>query len=426
MFMYLYTLTFHVFMTSVIRIPAPISFALPLIFFFREVKDTRFYYLREIFIFLIASIFLYLFAQENIKNFFVNMIICSGCALYFNYFVGNNLSRMKQSIWVFFSLLLVSSIIMLLNHVYTVEILMLRTALVGEVVKQTPSGITPWIFSYGYQIAALATFAVIAACTFKKPFIVQAVVFAAMMICIFYGMNRSALVAFSGAVCIFWLSYYRFKAVLLFSALFALAVFFQSSLSELSTGRKQNILAKNEMNANEHRSSLMVENLKIIADYPFGVAFYGKTWYDVAKHNPAFKIGEEGFITSHNAYLMFITYLGIALGGLFIWLMFKKVALIFFKTLWQVRKPENALKTALCFSLAAVCLNSFFHNEWILAGSGPTLFLYFGILQLDRIEKASDGETAELKIIKRKEANTSKINRETPGSISLDKELVIS
>jgi len=401
-FMYLYTLTFNIFMTSIIRIPAPLSFALPLIFFFKETKDNTFHYLRETFVVLISAIALFLFAQENIKIFFVVMIVSTCCALYFNYFVGYNLQRFKQSVWIFYWLLVLSSIVMLLNHVYTAEIMILRSALVGEIVKQAPSGITPWIFSFGYQIAALSTFAVVAACVYKKSFLLQALIFAIAIVLIFYGMNRSALVVFSIAVGFFWLLYYRLRTVFIFSVLMCLSLLFKSSIADLSTGRKQNILAKNEMNVNEHRSSLMVENLKIIADYPFGVAFYGKTWHDVAKHNPAFKIGEEGFITSHNAYLMFITYLGVALGGLLLWLMFQKVALIFFNTIKHLRKPGNRLMVALCFSLAAVCLNSFFHNEWLLAASGPTLFLYFAVLQLTKIQqKEKENETPPLVILKK-------------------------
>ena len=138
MFLYLYTLTFNIFMTDIIRIPSPIVFALPLVFLFKQPKEFTFGYTRELFVFLISAILLYLFAQQDIKNFFVFMIIASCCSLYFNYFVGNDIKRLKLSVWMFYLLLVLSSIVMLLNHLYPEQIIVLRSILVGEIVRQTP------------------------------------------------------------------------------------------------------------------------------------------------------------------------------------------------------------------------------------------------------------------------------------------------
>jgi len=380
MFMYLYTLTFNIFIPPGLKVPTPIAFALPLAFLFRNPKNSTFLYGKELFVFLVAAMCLFLFAEENVKNFFVVIIITFSCGLYFNYFVGNDTYRYNTSIAIFIILLVLSSIVMLLNHAYGDVIIALRSVLVGEIVKQTPSGSTPWIFSFGYQLAGLCCFSVIGVNVFKKHWTLRVLVLAIAILLIFFGMNRSALVVFMATGALFCLLYYRFKTIILLAGLFGLSVLFKSSIEDLSTGRKQNILAKNEMNPNEHRSSLMIENLKIIADYPFGVAFSGKDWKDVALHNPAFRIGEEGFITSHNAYLMFITYLGIPLGLLLLWFMYQKIFKVFLFALFHIRKREYAMLIALVFAFMAVSLNSFFHNEWLLAGSGPTLFLYFATL----------------------------------------------
>src|SRR5690606_5998068 len=72
-----------------------------------------------------------------------------------------------------------------------------------------------------------------------------------------------------------------------------------------------NIITKNENNMQEYnRSTLAAENLRIYSGYPYGLIFYGKNWSDVIYRNEVFSSG----ITSHNAYLMFLTYLGPFLG----------------------------------------------------------------------------------------------------------------
>ncbi|MEJ6981364.1 O-antigen ligase family protein [Pedobacter sp. P351] len=381
-------------MNSFIRLPAPLVFTMPLIFLFNKQQENifsqRFYYTKEMFVFLMGAILLFLIALQSIKSFLVVLIIVGCCIMYFNYFIGKDIKKLTLSIWMFYALLLLSSVIMLLDHLNPVQITALRSMLLGEVAKQTPSGIAPYIFTFGYQLSALVSFAVISAICFRKHILIIVIVFGLSLVLILYGMNRSVLVTFSLSVGLFWILYYRFKALLFVGILICFGLLFRSSIEDLSTGRKENILAKNEKNADEHRESLMIENFKIIADNPFGLAFYGKSWTDVAKRNPAFRLGFEGIVTSHNAYLMFITYLGIVVGGLFLWLFYQKIASIFWRALLHIRKRENALMISLCFSFLAISLNSFFHNEWLLAGSGPTIFLYFCIMQLSKIQNSPE------------------------------------
>jgi hypothetical protein len=382
MFLYLYF----------IKLPAPLIFSMPLILLFNKQDENiflqRFYYKQEIFVFLMGAILLFLIALQSIKSFLVVLIIVGCCSLYFNYFIGRDFKKLTLSIWMFYALLLLSSFIMLLNHLYPIQITALRSLLIGDVVKQTPSGITASIFSFGYQLSALVSFAVVATICFQKHMLIKIAVFILSVVLILYGMNRSVLVGFTLCVGLCWILYYRFKTLLIVGSLICFGLLFKSSIEDLSTGRKENILAKNEKNVNENREGLMIENLKIIADNPYGLAWYGKSWADVAKRNPAFRIGEEGLVTSHNAYLMFITYLGIVVGSLFLWLFYKKIISIFWCAVMHIRNRENALMISLCFSFLAISINSFFHNEWLLAGSGPTVFLYFCIIQLSKIQNS--------------------------------------
>ncbi|WP_207533048.1 O-antigen ligase family protein [Desertivirga arenae] len=324
--------------------------------------------------------------MESVKAFSVFMIITVSCSLYFNYFIGESKERLKLSIRIFFALLVLSALIMVANHVEPAKIIVLRSLLVGEPVQQSPSGITPWIFSFGFQIAALTTFAVVASAVYKRAILFQAIVFTSALTLLLLGMNRSAFLVFALAVGLFWLLYFRFKTVLIIGSLLCIAVVLKSEIAALSTGRQQNILAKNSNKINENRSSLTIENLKIIEDYPLGIAFSGKTWNQVAIHNPAFRIGETGLVTSHNGYLMFITYLGIVIGSLLLFLIYQNVFKIFIKVIKGLKDPDNALLAALCFSLMAISVNSCFHNESLLAGSGPILFLYFSVLHLSKIQ----------------------------------------
>jgi len=387
MLMYLYTLTFDIFMTNVIRLPSPVIFVLPLVFL-AQPTEKKFWYTREILVIYTACFLLFLVAQEDIKSFFVNVMILTMCPVYFNYFVGNNRRRLTLSVWMFYGLLTFSAIIMLLNHSYG-SIDGVRAKLVGEPVTQSPSGITPFIFNFGYQLATLVGFAMVAVAAFRKNFLIQVAVFAACMILILYGMNRSVLIGFGFSVGLFALLYYRFKAVLIFGSIIGLSLLFNSALEGLSENRQQNILSKNERKSGENRDNLMKENLKIISEYPFGLMVYGKTWNQVARYNPTFQ-NEVGLITSHNAYLMFITYIGILPGLLLILTIYSRIIKIFFEAVNHIRKKDNALLISLCFSFVAVAINSCFHNDWFLGGNGPTVFLYFCIMQLARMQSTAE------------------------------------
>ncbi|PRY48316.1 O-antigen ligase-like membrane protein [Arcticibacter pallidicorallinus] len=380
-FMYIYTLTFGLFMTSVIRLPTPIVFCFPLIYLTFD-KSRIFQYRKELLVFTVVSFFYFLLAYQEITSFFVQLIVVTFCALYFNYFVGENLYRFKVSVFIFYSLLIVSSLVMLLDHANPTIATIIRQKLTGEIVKQSPSGITPYIFSFGYQLAALTPFLVISSVMFRKGIVLKLLALVSSLIFIFYGMNRSVLVIFLFCIFFFGMLYYKLKFTILIAAFGIIGTLFISSVQDLSSGNEQNILAKNEQSSDENRMELMTENLKIIAKYPYGLMFYGMSWYDAAKEYPTFRRGEAGFVTSHNAYLMFITHLGIVIGPLFLFMLYSRIVYIMILALKHIRDPDNALLVCLCFSFLSVSINPFFHNEWLLRGSGPTLFLYFGVIHL--------------------------------------------
>lgn len=381
---YIYTLSFGIFMTAIFRIPAPMVFCLPLIFFFNEGK-IPFLYGKEAALFLI-SLFLYDFIgmSDNI-SFFATLIVILFCIAYFNYFVGYNTRRFHLSVLIFFVLLFISAVIMVLNHFYPAEIDNLRGTLLDDTVMQSPAGLALTQFNYGYQLAALVSFVFIFTCAFNMNFLIKIVALFVCIIFIYLGMNRSVLITFLSSSLLFLICYYRYKSIFMVVTAVLIGAIFYAFVVKDNLDTKNNILAKNEAkNANYYnRVGLSEENLKIYADYPFGLIFYGKNWSDVTYRNHVFPFG----LTSHNAYLMFLTYLGPFFGlGLLVFLYYR-VGQIFINGLRKIKHKENALIICLCFSFLAVSINALSHNGWLVSADGPTLFLYFSILHFANIQK---------------------------------------
>jgi hypothetical protein len=390
MLMYLYTLTFDIFLNQYLRFPAAL-FCLPLITLFRA-NNFQFTFLKEFLVLFIANLIVYAVYAGDMKSFTVNLVTIIGCGLYFNFFIGHNYKRLQMSVVIFISFLILSSIVMLLDHYFHTKILTVRELLTGSIVAQSPSGIATKIFTFGYQLAALTAFLFIWCFVYKKPMTIKVLVLMFCTVCIFLGMQRSVLATFIVAGLLFLIYFYRFRSVFIIGGIVVLSGLLFSMVLKEQTDGYNNILAKNERNSNENRSGLAIENLKIYTDYPFGLVFHDKKWSEVVKNNPAF--GYEG-ITSHNAYLMFITYVGPFVGLGLLFFFYNKVARIFRNALKAVRVPENALLICLCFAFLSVSLNSFFHNAWLVTANGPTLFLYFAILQYHQTVPPTDAKTLD-------------------------------
>jgi hypothetical protein len=379
---YLYTLAFSIFITDTLRFPAPIVTGLPLLLFINNPLK-QFAYYREIGLF-IGALFLYdVIGMDDYKGFFASVIIIVICAFYFNYVIGTSRARLNISVALLFLLLLFSMIIMVLDHSYQSIIDPLRTLLLGEKVKQSPSGIAVTQFTFGYQIAAFSSFVFIAVCAFRTHLLIKLAGLCACLIFLYLGMNRSAFVCFTGVSVLFLIGFYRFKAVLMIAvALLVGFAVYTYGLKNNADG-KNNILAKNQAKeANDfNRSDLAAENLKIMADYPWGLIFYGKNWDDVTYRSQVFPFG----LTSHNAYLMFLTYLGPFLGIGILLAVYYRILLLLKLVIKNVRLKSNALLVALSGAFIAISLNALSHNGWLMSVDGPTIFLYFAVLHTAKI-----------------------------------------
>lgn len=395
MALYLYTLAFGIFMTDKVKVPAPIIFGL-LLLFFLEPSVRRFAYYRESALFTFALFFYYIVGMDDYKSFFACLVIILVCAFYFNYFVGLNKLRFKVSVILFYSLLLLSMLIMVLDHNYQNTVDALRSTMLDEKVKQSPAGLSITQFIFGYQVAAFTTFVFVLVCVLRKNILIKALAFCVCAICLYLGMNRSAFISFGSALVVFLFAYYRFKAVFIIAATVLIGFAIYTYVLKDNLDNKNNILAKNEAKeANDYnRVNLADENLKIYEDYPFGLIFYGTNWDEATYKNPVFTFG----LTSHNAYLMYITYLGPFLGLGLLWGIYHKAARFFWQTIHQIHLKNNALPVALLFSFLGVSLNALSHNAWLISADGPTLFLYFSIMQCSKIYMPVDSSVAALNL----------------------------
>lgn len=380
MIAYLYVLTFGIFLNDLFRLPAPAVFAFPLIFLFKDAAVKPFPYSREI-IALAAAVFgFYVFGLNELNSFAANLITILVCAGYFHFFVGSNAVRFKWSVYIFFGLLFFSSIVMLYDSFKGVP--EIRSMLLGTPIVQSPSGISGTQFAFGYQVAALSTFLSIYACACKKNILI---IFSAVLVSLtflLFGMQRSAFVAFLVGGVLFSMAYYQFKSVVFVLVIALGCVFVYNSYVKDSLTGPNNIITKEENNDDSYnRSTLVMENLRIFSDYPMGLIFYGKNWSDVIYRNSVFSSG----ITSHNAYMMFITYLGPILGIGLLLTIYRRMGEIFSKVVRIAKERKHALLVALSFALLAISINSLSHNAWLISADGPTVFLFFSVLHLYNI-----------------------------------------
>lgn len=386
---YLYTLTLFIFMTEWLRIPAPVIGGLLLLPFVKKPLPPV-DYTKEVILIAVSLFFYYVVGMNDFTTFFANLITISVCAFYFNYFVALSRQRLNISALLFFLFLLLSMVILLLDHNDPGNIDPLRSKMIGSTIEQSPAGLAMTQFVFGYQVAAFTAFAFVFAFSrsFGFQFIIRVLVVGSCLVCVYYGMNRSAVVSLAAIVVLFLLIRYRARGVLFIAAtaLAGLAVY--STLMNNSMDDKSNVLAKTEAKEGVEvtRAQLADANLKIFADYPYGLMFYGKTWDEVTYRNPDFPFG----LSSHNAYLMFITYLGPFLGLALLAALYYRVIKIFFITIKHIHLKKNALLITLLFAFIAVSVNAFFHNAWILTADGPSLFLYFAIMQGAKIGLAEE------------------------------------
>ncbi|PST83255.1 hypothetical protein C7T94_11730 [Pedobacter yulinensis] len=377
MCLYLYAISLGVFMTDLFRLPAPLLFCLPLVFLFKCRERADGSYINEVMLLALGAFLFYAVGLADLTAFIANSLCMVLCAAYFYFFVGGEQPRLHRSIVVFFLLLGISGAVMVLNHLYGASVDSVREQVLGEEVMQSPSGLSTSQFVFGYQVAAFCTMLFVASVVYRQPVYLQLLAFAICIALLLLGMQRSAFIAFSIATVIFLVAYYRYKGVFAIGALVLACFLLYHFYLQFQLDGIENIITKNEHNdAASNRSSLSGENLRIYLDYPYGLVFYGKNWADVIYRNQVFSAG----ITSHNAYLMFFTYLGPFLGLGLLAMIYRRPVQIMLRVISAVREPENRLLVCLGFSFLATSINALSHNPWLISSDGPTLFLYFALL----------------------------------------------
>lgn len=381
---YLYTLAFSIFMTALLRIPAPLIAGLLLLLFIKK-PIQPIDYMKEIG-FAAASIFLYyIVGMDDYTTFFANLISIVVCAFYFNYFVALSKRRLKITVLLFSIFLFISMVILLLDHNNPGQVDPIRSRMIGTAIEQSPAGLAITQFIFGYQVAAFTAivFVFVFLNSFSLRLIVRPLVVVICMVLVYYGMNRSAFVSFGFVVILFLFVRYRAKALLFISVAALAGVFLYQAALRANMDNKKNILAKTEAKegVEVNRAQLAEANLRIFADYPYGLMFYGKNWEEVTYRNPDFPFG----LSSHNAYLMFVTYLGPFVGLALLIALYYRMIKIFIAAFREVHLKKNILLVTLLFAFIGVSVNAVFHNAWIITADGPSLFLYFATMQAAKI-----------------------------------------
>lgn len=380
---YLYTLAFTIFITDRIKIPATILIV-PLLLF-RYVPVKAFAYWKETLLILFALLLYNIVGMADVRAFSAGLLTTGGCAVYFNYFVGDSRKRLYASIIIFTGLLFVSMLILVVDHYNQDAIDPIRSRLIDDEVKQSPAGIAPTQFAFGYQVVAFTTFVFIAAISYRLNMLFQLICLAICFLFLFFGMNRSAFVCFVVTSVMFILIAFRLKGFLLLAVVALIVGSIYQDIVNTPPLNKNNILSKNQAKeADEfNRSELTAENLKIMEDYPWGLIFYGKTWEEVVYRNPAFPSG----LSSHNAYLMFITYVGPVFGiGILIML----YSLILKTGIQLAAGPlkYDPMLVALFGAFLALSLNALSHTAWLLNADGPSIFFFFALIHTIKFQQA--------------------------------------
>jgi hypothetical protein len=260
----------------------------------------------------------------------------------------------------------------------------IRSRLLDDQVKQSPSGIAPTQFAFGYQVVAFTTFIFVASITYRLNMLFKLICFAICLLLLFFGMNRSAFVCFIATSAMFILITFRLKGFLLLSVVTLIVASIYQDIANTPPYDKNNILSKNQAKeADEfNRSELAAENLKIIEDYPWGLIFYGKTWEEVVYRNPAFPSG----LSSHNAYLMFITYVG-PFFGIGILIMLYSLVLKTGVQLAAGPLKYDPMLVALFGAFLALSLNAMSHTAWLLNADGPSIFFFFALMHTIKFQQ---------------------------------------
>lgn len=380
---YLYTLAFTIFMTDRLKVPATVLI-FPLLLY-RHVPVKAFAYWKETILILVALLLYNIVGMGDVRAFTAGVATAGGCAVYFNYFVGNSRKRLHASVIIFAGLLFFSMLILVGDHYYQDAIDPIRSRLLDDQVKQSPSGIAPTQFAFGYQVVAFTTFIFVASISYRLNILFRLMCLAICLLLLFFGMNRSAFVCFVATSAMFILIAFRLKGFLLLTVVALIMGSVYQDIANTPPLNKNNILSKNQAKEADEfkRSELAAENLKIMEDYPWGLIFYGKTWEEVVYRNPAFPSG----LSSHNAYLMFITYVGPFL-GIGILLMLYSLVLKTGIQLTAAPLKYDPMLIALFGAFLALSLNAMSHTAWLLNADGPSIFFFFALIHTIKFQQS--------------------------------------
>src|SRR5690606_41109827 len=97
-FLYVYVTTFNIFLTEIIKVPAPILILTPLLIFYSQ-DNVNFRYGLQGILFFIAVMLNMLIGESELVGLFAFIINLACFIIFFNYIIGDNLERIMMTIY---------------------------------------------------------------------------------------------------------------------------------------------------------------------------------------------------------------------------------------------------------------------------------------------------------------------------------------
>ena len=383
------------YVTTRIRFPLPVLFALPILVLGRRMARVSGPELPAMPGWLMSVVAMYALAafREPLANLTYLVVLLATFGVFRRY-VGGDHGRYSAVCRLYAVMLLVSSLFLLMGYGNLPASLAVRARLFGDSVYEflvPPTGLALWIHLYGYQAAALGGIA--AAWLFRagptggRRSVLDAVALAWTAGVLLLSWQRSAVLSAAVAFAVAAVRNGPRRLVAPLALVSVIAVVGFLAMPELGVF-ENTVIQKNKTDAlKDWRLQLQLETLSIIASHPWGLDVEGTAWGpEIFKWGGALS---QRDVSGHNAYLMKVAYLGLPVVLLIGYLLATTLSLIW-RQLAQAAKDEGGFwPSAMALALLATLLNAVLHNASVYTAEGSTIFAYVALWHWDDLRRAS-------------------------------------
>jgi len=383
------------YVTTQIRFPIPVLFALPLLLIGRRIAGGEGPVLSATPAWLVSVVAMYTLAafREPLPNLTYLVVLLTTFA-FFRRYVGGDHGRYASACRLYAVMLLVSSVFLVLGYGNLQASLAVRARLFGDSVYEflvPPTGLALWIHLYGYQAAALG--GITAAWVFRagpaggRRSLLDAVALAWVGGALLLSWQRSAVLSAAFAFAVAAVRNGPRRLVAPVALVSVLAVVGLLAMPDLSLF-ENTVIQKNSSDVlKDWRLQLQLETLAIIAAHPWGLDIEGAAWGpEIFTWGGALS---QRDVSGHNAYLMKVAYLGLPVVLLIGYLLATTLRLVWRQIAKATGGTAGFWPSAMALALLATLLNAFLHNASIYTAEGSTIFAYVALWHWDDLGRAS-------------------------------------